>query len=77
MDKHNKEKLSTISRTLRILALLSHIGITMAASVAAGVLLGRFLDDLLGTTPWLLLVFSLLGVGAPIKVLLNISEDKK
>ncbi|NLN53511.1 MAG: hypothetical protein GX150_04315, partial [Firmicutes bacterium] len=36
----------------------------MAATIFVGVLLGRFLDSLLGTSPWLLLIFSLLGAGA-------------
>ncbi|NLJ57354.1 MAG: AtpZ/AtpI family protein [Tissierellia bacterium] len=49
----------------------------MAASILVGVLLGKYLDGLLGTRPWLLLIFSLLGVGASIKVLFNISNDKK
>jgi len=49
----------------------------MAASVLVGVLLGKYLDGLLDTTPWLLLIFSLLGVGAAIKSLFNIPEDKK
>ncbi|HBT64732.1 MAG TPA: hypothetical protein DEB10_08755 [Ruminococcaceae bacterium] len=49
----------------------------MAASVLVGVLLGKYLDGLLGTTPWLLLISSLLGAGAAIKVLFNISQNKR
>ncbi len=41
-----------------------------------GVFLGRFLDKLLGTSPWLLLLFSLLGVGATFKALLDTGLKK-
>ena len=43
------------------------LGITLAACVMTGVFLGRLLDRLLGTAPWLLLVFSLLGAAAAIR----------
>lgn len=76
-EKHNNDKQPKNSETLRALARFSQIGVTMAASVLVGVLLGKYLDSLLGTTPWLLLIFSLLGAGAAIKVLFNISENKK
>lgn len=75
--QHHKDKQLKNSETLRALAHFSQIGVTMAASVLIGVLLGKYLDNLLGTTPWLLLIFSMLGMGAAIKVLFNISEDKK
>ncbi|NLK39801.1 MAG: hypothetical protein GX303_06125 [Clostridiales bacterium] len=41
-----------------------------------GVLIGRFLDNLLGTTPWLLLVFSLCGAGAAFKAIFDQSGKK-
>ncbi len=75
--KHNKDKQPKNSETLRALAQFSQIGVTMAASVLVGVLLGKYLDGLLGTTPWLLLISSLLGAGAAIKVLFNISQNKR
>ncbi|GAA0491140.1 hypothetical protein IRB23SM22_19020 [Alkalibacterium sp. s-m-22] len=67
-DNKKKEK---NSETLRALANFSHIGVMIAASILIGVLLGRFLDNRLGSSPWLLLVFSLLGVGAAIKYLFD------
>ncbi|NLV86096.1 MAG: AtpZ/AtpI family protein [Clostridiales bacterium] len=48
----------------------------MAACVLIGVFLGRFLDNLLGTSPWLLLLFSLLGAGAAFKTLLDLGQKK-
>ncbi|NLZ39204.1 MAG: AtpZ/AtpI family protein [Firmicutes bacterium] len=70
----NKDKKVINSEALRALVHVSQIGITMAASVLTGVLLGRYLDGLLGTTPWLLLLFSLSGVGAALKSLLDLTK---
>jgi ATP synthase protein I len=75
--QHNKEEKPKNSETFYAIAQFSQIGVTMAASVLVGVLLGKYLDGLIGTKPWLLLIFSLLGAGAAIKVLFNISKDKK
>lgn len=75
--RHNKDKQLKNSETLRALAYFSQIGVTMAASVLVGVMLGKYLDGLLGTTPWLSLIFSLLGAGAAIKSLFDISKDKQ
>jgi len=49
---------------LRALSISSQIGVTMTACVFIGVFLGKYLDKLLGTSPWLLLIFSLLGVAS-------------
>ena len=42
-----------------------------------GVLLGKWLDSLLNTSPWMLLLFSLLGAGAAFKHLYDFSKGKK
>jgi ATP synthase protein I len=55
---------------------LSQIGVTMISCVFVGVFLGRFLDSRLKTTPWLLLVFSLLGVGAALKSFFDLANGK-
>ena len=56
---------------------LSQVAFTMVASVFVGVFLGNFLDELFGTSPWLILIFSFLGIGAAIKSIFNISKDKE
>lgn len=71
--KQNKDTPSDSknNQTLRALAQFSQVGITMAVSVLLGVLLGKYLDEWIGTSPWLLLIFSLLGAGAAIQSLLK------
>jgi len=59
---------------MRAMALITQIGFMVAACILAGVFLGRWLDGLLGTTPWLLLVFSLLGVGAAFKSMIDLAN---
>ena len=47
---------------LRRLAELSSIGLILPSSIAVGLFFGYFLDRWLGTAPWLLLVFTVLGI---------------
>ncbi len=61
---------------LQALSFFSQIGITMAVCVLIGVFAGRSLDGLLGTAPWLLLIFGLLGAGAAIKVMFDMGKGK-
>lgn len=76
-NESKKEEQSSNNEVFRALAQFSQIGVTMAASVFVGVFLGKYLDGLFGTTPWLLLIFSLLGAGAAIRSLFSYSKDKK
>jgi ATP synthase protein I len=50
------------------------MGLMVAACLLVGVLLGRFLDGLLGTSPWLLIIFSLLGAAAAFKSLFDFAD---
>ena len=59
---------------MRALSLLTQIGVTIIACVAVGILLGRLIDSLLGTTPWLLLVFTLLGIAAAFKSIFDMAK---
>ncbi|MEA4969985.1 MAG: AtpZ/AtpI family protein [Candidatus Pelethousia sp.] len=76
MGRKRSSKEEQARELLRALSFLSQIGITMAACVLIGVLVGRFLDNLLGTAPWLLLLFSLLGAAAAIKVLFDFGKGR-
>ena len=42
----------------------SAVGIELGLSVLVGLFVGKYLDDWLGTKPWLLLLFLILGVVA-------------
>ncbi len=46
------------------LARLSSIGVAFGAATAIGLFMGYGLDRLLGTSPWLTIVFALLGIAA-------------
>ena len=48
----------------RKLAALSSLGLMLPFSIAVGLFLGYLLDKLLGTHPWLLAIFTLLGVAS-------------
>jgi len=61
---------------LRALSFASQIGVTMAACVIIGVFLGRYLDNLLHTSPWLLLLFSLLGMAAAFRSIFSLAKKK-
>lgn len=75
--EHKVDRKPKKSESFRALAYFSQIGVTMATTVLVSVLLGRYLDSLLDTTPWLLLLFSILGIGAAIRVLFNMPKYKK
>ena len=49
---------------LRTLAELGSIGLILPSSIAVGLFFGYLLDRWLGTAPWLLLVFTVLGVAS-------------
>ncbi|MFD2171751.1 AtpZ/AtpI family protein [Tumebacillus lipolyticus] len=50
----------------RAFGLVSAIGLDLAICTIGGTFLGRFLDGLLGTSPWLLLVGIILGLAVGI-----------
>ena len=72
-DDKNKEKEKR--KTLKAFSMVTQIGLNMAACVFVGVIAGKFLDEWLGTSPWLLIIFVLLGSGAAFKVIYDIGKD--
>lgn len=74
-EGHNKDKPpKKYNEVFRALADFTQIGVSIAASVLIGVLLGQYLDDKFGTEPWFLSVFSILGVALGIRTLFNIAK---
>lgn len=74
MEKHDKISKQDRKNVMRALGMMTHIGLTMAGCVLGGVLLGLFLDSRLGTSPWLVIVFSLVGCVAAFKALFDIAK---
>ncbi len=62
---------------MKALSLLSQMGLTMSVCIIVCVFIGKYLDDLLGTSPWLLLVFIVLGVASAFKVLYDLTTRFK
>lgn len=59
---------------IRAMSLLTQIGITIVACIGVGIFLGWFLDNLFDTSPWLLLVCTLLGIGAAFKSIFDFAK---
>ncbi len=57
---------------LRWLGVLSTVGINMVATTAIGFLIGYWIDSLLGTKPWLMILFLILGIFAGFRNLFSI-----
>lgn len=66
-------------RSIRNAALASTIGIVLVACITIGYLFGSWLDTKFGTSPWLMLVFTLMGIAAGfmemLRILRMISEE--
>jgi len=58
----------------RALSVLSQIGITIISCIGVGIFIGWLLDNWLGTAPWLLLVFTLLGIAAAFKSIFDFAK---
>jgi len=71
MPKMSKKERKEI---LKAMGLMSQIGLTIVVCVALGLFLGQFLDNLLGTSPWLLIVFSLLGIASAFKSMVDLAK---
>ena len=71
MPKLTKQELKAIYRAL---GLITVMGVTVVACIGLGIFLGWALDNWLGTTPWLQLVFSILGCVAAIKAIYDMAK---
>ena len=71
MPKLTKKELKEIYRAL---ALITTMGVSVVVSIGLGIFFGWLLDNWLGTTPWLVLVFTLLGAAAAIKSMYSMAK---
>ncbi len=59
----------------RQFARISAIGLEMGLSVAVGLAIGYLLDRYLGTRPWLMVTFLILGVIAGFRSLFSLARE--
>ena len=59
---------------MKAFAHLSQIGISIIGCIVVGILLGWLLDRWLGTSPWLIIVFTLLGIAAAFKSIFEFAK---
>jgi len=59
------------------LSFFLQVSVSIIACIAVGMFLGWLLDRWLGTSPWLLMVFSFLGVGAAFKSIFDFAKKVK
>ena len=74
MARSDKPQQNEFSRAL---SFFLQISVTILACIAVGIFLGWLLDRLLGTSPWLLMVFSFLGVFAAFKSIFDFAKKVK
>ncbi|MBI2841308.1 MAG: AtpZ/AtpI family protein [Acidobacteria bacterium] len=60
-DREERERKAAQYRKL---SLLSTVGLMFPSSIGVGIAIGYFLDRWIGTQPWLLMLFALLGIAA-------------
>jgi ATP synthase protein I len=53
---------------------LSALGIEIGVTLAIGILIGWYLDRLFGTRPWLIIVFSILGIIAGFRNIVRLAR---
>ncbi len=72
----NKDKLNIMQG----LAMITQIGISMIVPIILSIIIGRFLDNLIGTNNIFLFIFIIIGVGAAFLNLFKIGlrdQDKR
>ncbi|SPD74858.1 conserved hypothetical protein [uncultured Desulfobacterium sp.] len=66
-----------LKKTIKTLGYLSTIGMAMALSIGLGALIGDYLDDVFGTSPWLTFIFLGFGIAAAFRNLYILYKKSK
>ena len=74
MSKNNNDNDEEQSDLMKAISYFGRAAFTIAACIIVCVLIGNFLDGLFGTSPWLLLLFSLIGLGAAFKSIFDLAK---
>jgi len=62
---------------VKAMSFFLQIAVTIIACLALGIFLGWLFDNWLGTSPWLLMVFSFVGVAAAFKSIFEFAKKVK
>lgn len=54
----------------------SQLALTIVTSLILGVVIGRYLDGVFNTDPWLLLIFTISGIGAAFRYLFSLFNEE-
>jgi ATP synthase protein I len=60
---------------LRTTGIASSIGLVLVISIVIGWAIGSWLDKKLGTSPWLMLTFTLLGIAAGFIEMIKLAQQ--
>ena len=71
MSKYNK---NDSREFMRAFSVIGTIGITIVGCLGIAIAIGWFLDRWLGSSPWFLLVFTLIGIGAAFKSIFDFAK---
>ena len=71
MPKLTKKEYKSIGRAF---ALITFMGVSVMICIGVGIFIGWLLDNWLGTSPWLLMVFTILGIIAAIKSMYDMAK---
>ena len=66
-----------LKKTIQDLGFFSTVGMAMAFSIALGALIGYYLDQWLGTKPWLFFLFLGFGIAAAFRNLFILYKKAK
>lgn len=68
-SKNNRDKIGIVKH----LTVLIHIGINMVVATLVGYFIGKVLDDYFNTTPYLTVIFLILGIAAAFKEVFRVA----
>ena len=68
----NDKKTKHRRETMRALALVTQLGITIAITLGISLWIGLFLDNHFDTTPIFILIFIVIGLGAALRNMLHL-----
>ena len=73
----SREKKPQQNEFMQAMSVFLQIGVTIIACLAVGLFLGWLLDRFLGTSPWLLMVFTFIGIAAAFKSIFDFAKKIK